>query len=836
MEMLAVIYLIALIFGLTIGSMLTVHSLGVFRYPGGLLLFFHLAAITITLVGYFMMAVSASSEQAFFWARVRVAGLSFATPFFLIFVLDYQDRRPPGLPLLHYVALIVPIVTMIMIWNDSTASLFFESWTLERFAQISVERIDYGVGFQIYGILNYILLCVAYYYIVARLAGQRTRLGWFLLGNLLGTLGSFTTVMIGNSLPVNVTPIFLSMGLIAYGWGLFRGGLYNAALAAWHTVFTSLQDAVVVIDRSDRIMQWNEAARALLSRRVSALINKPLSEVLAHYGFARVVPSEMEARFEMTLEGRVFDARLSAMRLSNGYVAGRVLVLRDISAVMSAQEAAVESTRRYDALVENIPAFVYQIRRTPDGVHHVDYISPGVRKYNKLEPKAVIADPWLLFNQIPADDLKQLEAAQDESARNLTPMVWEGRAIVEGVTQWARTEAIPSRLDDGGVVWNGIRMDITAHKNAEIALERSRRLIERIAQLIPDTLHIYDLTGPGLIYFNRPLEPLVGYSVEEIQSMQPGYAEVLMHPDDYAIEQRLTRRYAEMRDDEIIESEYRWQHKTRGMIWINTRKMVYERGSDGKITQILSIMRDVTDRKTAEEQRQALLGQLQAANQELKDFAYVISHDLKAPLRGVSAIAQWLVDEYADMFGESGKELIDLLGGRVQRMEQMINGVLEYSRIGRDLESRISVDLNRMLAEIIQDIVPADRFQVTVETTLPTLLIEPTRIRQVFQNLIDNAVKFMDKPMGEIRIAHRRDETSWRFSVQDNGPGIAPEHFARIFVLFQTLESTGQPEDRGMGLSIAKRIVEFYSGRIWVESTLGEGATFIFTLPVAFTT
>ncbi|MBK8020740.1 MAG: PAS domain-containing protein [Chloroflexi bacterium] len=266
--------------------------------------------------------------------------------------------------------------------------------------------------------------------------------------------------------------------------------------------------------------------------------------------------------------------------------------------------------------------------------------------------------------------------------------------------------------------------------------------------------------------------------------MKPNFAEVLIHPEDYARERLLRTKYARLSDDAIVESEYRWKHKAGGCVWLNTRKMVYERGTDGQITQILSVIRDVTARKEAEEQRQKLLAQLQQANQQLSDFAYVISHDLKAPLRGVSSVAEWLGSGYEDQFDAEGRELIQLLRGRVRRMQDMINGVLEYSRIGRELETSIPINVGVLVRQIVQDIVPAERIRVTIEDGPPTPLIEPTRIRQIFQNLIDNAIKFMDKPDGEIHIGCTNDGESWRFAVQDNGPGIAPHHFERIFQLF----------------------------------------------------
>jgi light-regulated signal transduction histidine kinase (bacteriophytochrome) len=256
----------------------------------------------------------------------------------------------------------------------------------------------------------------------------------------------------------------------------------------------------------------------------------------------------------------------------------------------------------------------------------------------------------------------------------------------------------------------------------------------------------------------------------------------------------------------------------------------------GNPSHIQSIVHDISARKAAEEERMQLLAKLQIANRDLQDFAYIISHDLKAPLRGISSVMSWLTSDYSHLLDEDGRELIALLNGRVERMEQMINGVLEYSRVGRDAEKRVAVDLNRLVGEVKADVDPEERVEVIIETPLPTLVIEPTRIRQVFQNLLDNAVKFIDKPEGEIRVGCKPQDDCWVFWVQDNGPGIEQRHFERIFQIFQTLTPRDQMENTGIGLSIVKRIIELYEGKIWLESTIGKGSTFFFSLPKNYET
>lgn len=235
--------------------------------------------------------------------------------------------------------------------------------------------------------------------------------------------------------------------------------------------------------------------------------------------------------------------------------------------------------------------------------------------------------------------------------------------------------------------------------------------------------------------------------------------------------------------------------------------------------------------RRAEKQRDLLLREVESANDELKNFAYVVSHDLKAPLRAISSLADWLSTDYADKFDDQGKEQMRLLISRVRRMDGLIDGILLYSRVGRVKETMVAVDLSRLVPEVIDSLAPPANITVTITNPLPTVMTEPTRIQQVFQNLLSNAIKYMDKPEGKIRIGCSTVGNQWKFSVSDNGPGIKEQHFEKIFQLFQTLAPRDRVESTGVGLALVKKIVEMYGGQVWLDSTIGEGSTFFFTLP-----
>jgi light-regulated signal transduction histidine kinase (bacteriophytochrome) len=226
-----------------------------------------------------------------------------------------------------------------------------------------------------------------------------------------------------------------------------------------------------------------------------------------------------------------------------------------------------------------------------------------------------------------------------------------------------------------------------------------------------------------------------------------------------------------------------------------------------------------------------LLKKLEKTEQDFKDFVYIISHDLKAPLRGIKALTDWLSADYGDKFDAEGKEQLKMLTSRVDRMNNLLEGVLQYSRIGRITEQKVQINLNELVKEIIESLAAPEQIKITIENQLPVIVSEPSRIRQVFENLLSNAVRFMGKPEGLVKVSSCEQDGYWKFSVSDTGPGIEEQHFEKIFRLFQTLQAKDLFESTGAGLTITKKIVELYGGKIWLTSKVGEGSTFFFTLP-----
>jgi two-component system sensor kinase FixL len=350
----------------------------------------------------------------------------------------------------------------------------------------------------------------------------------------------------------------------------------------------------------------------------------------------------------------------------------------------------------------------------------------------------------------------------------------------------------PLKTEQGLLVMATIH-DITRRKRAEEALRESEARMRAIFDTAVDGIVTIDERGT-IESFNPAAERMFGYTEAEV------------------VEKNVSM---------LMPSPYHEAHDGYLAHYLQTGEK-----------KIIGIGREVVGlRKQAEEQRDRLLRELESANEELKNFGYVVSHDLKAPLRAIGSLADWLSTDYADKFDDEGKEHMRLLISRVRRMDGLIDGILQYSRVGRVKEVAVAVELNQLVREVIDLLAPPENIEVSVENSLPTVMAEPTRIQQVFQNLLSNAIKYMDKPKGEIRITCGAEGRQWKFSITDNGPGIAQQHFEKIFQLFQTLAPRDRVESTGVGLALVKKIVEMYGGRIWLESTVGQGSTFFFTLP-----
>lgn len=250
---------------------------------------------------------------------------------------------------------------------------------------------------------------------------------------------------------------------------------------------------------------------------------------------------------------------------------------------------------------------------------------------------------------------------------------------------------------------------------------------------------------------------------------------------------------------------------------------------NGEVVGSIGVHLDITQQKSLELQKEQLLLRLEKQNEQLNEYAQIVSHDLKSPLRSIHSLISWIKEDNLKEFSEQTIEYLKLIENKVEKMDHLIQGILTYSKMDTlDLSSE-QIDVNDVVNNIINIIHIPENIEVRINNLLPTIIADKYRIQQLFQNLIGNAVTYIDKPNGLVEVDFSIEKKHYIFSIKDNGPGIAKENQEKIFKVFQSF--TKNEKSTGIGLSIVKRIVDNYNGEIWIESQLTVGTTFFIKLP-----
>ncbi|NJM77977.1 MAG: PAS domain S-box protein [Acaryochloridaceae cyanobacterium RU_4_10] len=381
----------------------------------------------------------------------------------------------------------------------------------------------------------------------------------------------------------------------------------------------------------------------------------------------------------------------------------------------------------------------------------------------------------------------------------------------------------------------GVLTDITERKRSEQALQESEeRFRATFEQAAVGIAHV-GLDGRWL-KVNQKLCDIVGYSAEEL--LQITFQDIT-YPEDLELDLANIRQLLN-NEIQTYSMEKRYLHKQGFLVWIDlTVSLVRDVSSDreagfsklGEPKYFISVVEDISDRKRLEAERTQALAMLQRRNDELDAFVHVVSHDLKAPLRAISNLSEWLELDLEGQLPPENQTQLQLLRTRTQRMAKMIDSLLDYSRVGRAEIATETVEVAALLAEVIDTLDPPSSFTIQIESQMPTLKTKRLLLSQVFANLIGNAIKHRDRPEGTLEISVREKGEFYEFALRDDGPGIAPEDRDKIFTIFQTLKQSQDNESSGVGLCIVKKIVETENGIIRLDSQLGGGTTFFFTWP-----
>ncbi|BAO75957.1 sensor histidine kinase [Winogradskyella sp. PG-2] len=375
--------------------------------------------------------------------------------------------------------------------------------------------------------------------------------------------------------------------------------------------------------------------------------------------------------------------------------------------------------------------------------------------------------------------------------------------------------------NDRAVAAQGIIRDITLEDKYQKALEAEK---QKYSSIIANM-------NLGLVEFN---------SNDEIQMINQSFSEMSGYKEDELIGKTGWEMFPDDCGSDIIKKEskkhakgesnsYEVKVKTKNRdtrYWLISEAPNYD--LNGNIIGLIGIHLDITDLKSLQFQKESLLSKLEKSNDELQEYAHIVSHDLKSPLRSIDALIQWIKEDNKDQLNEVTLQNFAHIEGTLEKMEQLISDILDYSSIGSENNEKADVNTKELVNELVNILYVPDHIKISVTEDMPIVKGDKIKLQQLFQNLISNAVKFIDKQEGKIDINVKKLPNHFEFSITDNGMGIENQFHDKIFKIFHSLNNS--KESTGIGLSIVKKIVDLHKGSIWLESEPGKGSTFYFTL------
>lgn len=612
----------------------------------------------------------------------------------------------------------------------------------------------------------------------------------------------------------------------AYGWGEFSQMALHAAIGAV-VLGAGLTSVAWRDDVTERQMlpRWlpllagvaGITATLVLNRALSATMHTELNTGSPLPAVTFVVGLLMTSLLILALWSWEM-----ARRRAREAESAHAQLATEIEERQEMEAALRESEAHYRELFESVPVGLY--KTTPVG--------------NMLEANRALVDilgypdkDTLLGTRaadmyVDASDREQWRTKlhKDGIARDAEFQVYQH----DGTPIWVRHTA--RRIEDEtGVYFEGAVEDITERRRIEQELARSEELFRSVVENSSDIITIVE--ADGTIQFESPsVERILGYAPDERVGEN---AFSFVHPNDIPI---ITEAFSNVLQEPgtVLSVEYRVRHKDGS--WRHMSSTGANLLDNPTVKGIVATSRDLTDRVNAEQELQQTAEDLRRSNQELEQFAYVASHDLQEPLRMVSSYVQLLARRYEGQLDDDADDFIAYAVDGATRMQRLINDLLAYSRVGTRGDELTPTDCNDVVAGAVDDLRHAitDQDAEVTWDRLPAVMADERQLRQVFQNLISNAIKFHGDAPPRVHIAAEKSaDDGWQFSVEDNGIGIDPAYGDRIFVIFQRLHGAHAYEGTGIGLAICKKIIQRHGGRIWFDSTEGEGTTFYFTLQAA---
>ncbi|MEG4324380.1 PAS domain S-box protein [Microcoleus sp. herbarium5] len=610
-------------------------------------------------------------------------------------------------------------------------------------------------------------------------------------------------------------------------------------------VVDNAADGIITLDAQGNIESFNRAAEKIFGEKADRIIGSNLRRLIAlpqpyssagDYSIEYFVlnpNAKLKAYQQETVgvrnDGTKFPMELaiSEMRLANQHLF--IAICRDARGRKQAEETLRKQAQMLDLANDTIAVL--------DLNGAISYWNSGAKwLYGWRKSQAIGKNIHKLLQTEWAQPFEVIQKVFFEKGS------WQGELVRTKKDGTKITVASRWTLQyddqDQPVAILEISNDISDRKRSEIALAQSAQRFRATFEQAAVGMAQATVEGKFLLV-NQKLCEILGYSRQEL--VEKRFQEITW-PGDLASELELLRQLLAA-EIENYSLEKRYIRKDGELVWANLTVSLL-REQDGS-QFLMGVVEDIRERKQAEEslrlraQELRLTAQnlaqttnvLKKRNQELDQFAYVVSHDLKAPLRAIANLSSWIEEDLSESMTEDTLHQMNLLRGRVHRMEGLIEGLLQYSRVGRIQVPSEMVKIENLLAEIIDSLAPPSGFEVKVEPGMPTFVTEKLPLQQVFSNLISNGIKHNRAESGHITISVKDLDDFYEFSVEDDGPGIAPQYHDKVFVIFQTLEARDKVENTGIGLSLVKKIVEGQGGSISLESAEGEGATFRFTWP-----
>lgn len=490
----------------------------------------------------------------------------------------------------------------------------------------------------------------------------------------------------------------------------------------------------------------------------------------------------------------------------------------------SFRQSLVRSQQELQIIFDNVPVRIWYkddknkiIRLNKSAADSMSLCVEDAEGKNTDELFPAMAQKYLI------DDLEVIESGK--SKLNII----EEYTPLDGDRGWVKTDKVPYYFIENqqrGVLV--VSQDITELKKIELKHIESEQRFSLAAEATQDGIWDWPNMEEDGQYWSSQWKSLVGFGEFEIEASASGFFRMI-HPDDINLTKTTIEKHAKSGTPFNIENRLRT--KSGAYRWFQVRGKVINTPNEGQKRATGSIT-DIQTRKDTDKRLMHYMKELERSNKDLDEFAYVASHDLKAPLRGVDQLASWIEEDIAEKKYDELDQNLTLMRSRVTRMEKLLADLLAYSRIGRTEITIIQIDTSDRSREIFDLTAAPKSFQLVIGSGMPVFNTYASAFDQVLRNLINNAVKHRAKDNGTIWIDCDSSHSDYySFSVKDNGEGISEEHHKLIFKMFKSLKPRDEVEGSGMGLALVKKIVNFYGGDVLVASSIGKGAQFTFTWP-----